>query len=974
MSLTVCPECSKLVQGSAQKCPFCGANFPQSLSLALASQDSKSDVKAILQTILSERFNHVETKEIKFRFGSRVLSYPSSMQLFARIYGKYYSVGQKLREKYYALYKSAGNIHTVLTSLTQQVIGDIDIVVQEAIKDLYDCGIMISDDNFKKKYNINFPYLIVSLYQQYEENLKEKQHIEINKEIKKAGRRWQGGGFGIEGAIKGAAKAEMLNFATEALHSLFGDNSDEARNRRELIEIYFNESNKEGFADSVYDCCEDILFGIGQEMADNLINTGNFHSNSEEVASIYENTIKFEKDPDRLFYNMVSCIQHEPENIKYYTPILQDLFEKNCDLKSFLIFWNLNELYDTLEESYRKGIIENINNPFVKNRCKTIIQIIGSPTGSSVTSDLDSGVDSHALHKNAVVVKGKVIKGEPTVIKSFFSFMEANEVKPLLSANIGVICNLNMTQVNTGCIGKTYYFILKISKENVDMLKNSAYLVDAESFSQPGSNLYATYEENGQKKVWGFVEESIEHAKYTHIFIKNDNYISNLGITFNSSSNEIRKIYGDAIERYFYAKNDSVSNAKYAVEFEQAEKFLCYNLLEEEYFIRFYFDKSQKLILVAYIKETDSKEYRIIKALEERVESGDIESKIALEHWDESKDLDLEVLFSSWIKAWQNDAKEQFHIANCYKCGTNIKQDDDMALNWYKKAAKNGHSEAKIILEHWEEFNDWKIENEENILSQYIKAWQGDSTALFELANDYKLNNDDNALEYYKKAAENGSPEAKTIVEHWEDFKNFETTDEDLILSWAKAFRGNANEQFNIGNAYKYGNGLERNNDVAMEWYRKAAENGHPDSKIIVDHWDEYKNLYPKDDYDKIISLWLKAWKGDAEAQYKLSVYFPNDSAESAFWREKAAKSGSIEAKFETNMEFIVYIVLAVICYGLGNFFTSSFLQWLFALGFGSACILGITLKLIKDIKKREKARNILIAIFIIWLTLQALL
>ena len=391
MSLTVCPECSKLVQGSTQKCPFCGANFPQSLSLTLASQDNKSDVQAILQNILAERFNHAETEEVKFRFGPRVLSYPFSLQLFARIYGKYYSVGQKLREKYYALYESAGNIHTVLTSLTQQVIGDIDIVMQEAIKDLYDCGIMISADNFKKKYNISFPYLIVSLYQQYEENFKEKQHIEMNKEIEKAGRRWQGGGFGIKGAIKGAVKAEVLNFATEALHSLFGDNSDEARNRRELIEIYRNESNKEGFADSVFDCCQLILFGTGREMTNDFVKLGDFQGSSEETASLYENTIKFEKDPERLFYNMVSCIQQEPENIKYYTPILQDLFEKNCDLKSFLSFWNLNELYDTLEESYRESIVANITNPLIKNISKTIIQVTGQAICRQPCSHLEAG-------------------------------------------------------------------------------------------------------------------------------------------------------------------------------------------------------------------------------------------------------------------------------------------------------------------------------------------------------------------------------------------------------------------------------------------------------------------------------------------------------------------------------------------------------------------------------------------------------
>ena len=954
MSLTVCPECSKLVQGSAQKCPFCGANFPQSLSLALASQDSKSDVKAILQTILSERFNHVETKEIKFRFGSRVLSYPSSMQLFARIYGKYYSVGQKLREKYYALYKSAGNIHTVLTSLTQQVIGDIDIVVQEAIKDLYDCGIMISDDNFKKKYNINFPYLIVSLYQQYEENLKEKQHIEINKEIKKAGRRWQGGGFGIKGAIKGAVKAEVLNFATEALHSLFGDNSDEARNRRELIEIYRNESNKEGFADSVFDCCQLILFGTGREMTNDFVKLGDFQGSSEETASLYENTIKFEKDPERLFYNMVSCIQQEPEKIKYYTPILQDLFEKNCDLKSFLSFWNLNELYDTLEESYRESIVANITNPLIKNISKTIIQVTGSPIQK----------------ENRIIVEGKVIKGDTQCL---LAFMTKDGVRPLYAfVTDHLTFNLKGAPVEETSIGKKYYFIFDNEHENLNLnvIKDAFFMIDLEAFLSPESALYATYEKNGQKKIWGFAEESKEHSQYIYVFTKNDGYTSNLEITFNSSLNKIKEIYGNVVERYFYAKNDPVYNCgkelgwKDTDELEHAEKFLSYNF-GNKYIIRFYFNESQELVLVAYLKCIES----ISNDLEKEAKNGDAIAKICLEHWDEFQDIDLSrsrkaPLFSSWIKAWQGDTEEQFHLANCYKCGTDIEQDDDMALNWYKKAAENGHPEAKIILEHWEDFDIWKIEDEETILSLYVKAWKGDAEALFHIANDYMIfldNKDEDdyekALEYYKKAAENGFPEAKTIVEHWEDFKNFETTDEDLIISWVKATEGDVDEQFKMGHTCK-----------SLKWYKIAAENGHPDSKIIVEHWDEYKDLNPWDDNSKKVTIWLKAWQGDSKAQYELSKYFPEDSDQADIWLNKAASGGNSAAKAQINEKFFGSLGCAGICLILSMFFSSVFWSSLFAGGFWFLLFFGISFKFVKNIKIRNTIWAILIVLFILGL------
>ena len=33
--------------------------------------------------------------------------------------------------------------------------------------------------------------------------------------------------------------------------------------------------------------------------------------------------------------------------------------------------------------------------------------------------------------------------------------------------------------------------------------------------------------------------------------------------------------------------------------------------------------------------------------------------------------------------------------------------------------------------------------------------------------------------------------------------------------------------QFELGNAYLMGNGVEENDEIAMEWFEKAAENGN---------------------------------------------------------------------------------------------------------------------------------------------------
>lgn len=49
---------------------------------------------------------------------------------------------------------------------------------------------------------------------------------------------------------------------------------------------------------------------------------------------------------------------------------------------------------------------------------------------------------------------------------------------------------------------------------------------------------------------------------------------------------------------------------------------------------------------------------------------------------------------------------------------------------------------------------------------------------------------------------------------------------------WQKvAEQGYAYAQYNLGIMYQYGQGVEQSNEKAVEWYRKAADQGDPDAK-----------------------------------------------------------------------------------------------------------------------------------------------
>ena len=46
--------------------------------------------------------------------------------------------------------------------------------------------------------------------------------------------------------------------------------------------------------------------------------------------------------------------------------------------------------------------------------------------------------------------------------------------------------------------------------------------------------------------------------------------------------------------------------------------------------------------------------------------------------------------------------------------------------------------------------------------------------------------------------------------------------------------QGNAQAQYNLGTLYQNGQGIEKNDKKAFEWYRKAASNGHSQAKLVL--------------------------------------------------------------------------------------------------------------------------------------------
>jgi uncharacterized protein len=92
---------------------------------------------------------------------------------------------------------------------------------------------------------------------------------------------------------------------------------------------------------------------------------------------------------------------------------------------------------------------------------------------------------------------------------------------------------------------------------------------------------------------------------------------------------------------------------------------------------------------------------------------------------------------------------------------------------------------------------------------------------------------------------------------------------EAAVKQWREpALKGDADAQFNMGQAYKMGRGVKADLVVALDWYRKAAAQGHLQAADSYGHLLHYQNKIP----ESLPYLQASAERGDPRAQYLLAT------------------------------------------------------------------------------------------------------
>jgi TPR repeat protein len=136
--------------------------------------------------------------------------------------------------------------------------------------------------------------------------------------------------------------------------------------------------------------------------------------------------------------------------------------------------------------------------------------------------------------------------------------------------------------------------------------------------------------------------------------------------------------------------------------------------------------------------------------------------------------------------------------------------------------------------------------------------------------------------------------------------------DENQAVLWYRkaAEQGDAEAQFELGFIYANGQGVPKDDKLALTWYSKAAEQGHKTAQNNLGAMYHNGQGVPRD-YEQAIAWYRKAAdQGEAIAQFNLGYLYvngqgvPQDAKQAAEWYQKAAEQGNASAQVKIGLMY----------------------------------------------------------------------
>ncbi len=224
-------------------------------------------------------------------------------------------------------------------------------------------------------------------------------------------------------------------------------------------------------------------------------------------------------------------------------------------------------------------------------------------------------------------------------------------------------------------------------------------------------------------------------------------------------------------------------------------------------------------------------------------------------------------------RARQGQAAAQVQVAHAYEAGEVVAPDITQAVTWYQKAAAQGDSSAAYALAQLYLTGE-KLDRDMDSGVSYLKlaAEKNYAPAQYALGRLYQTGTDNlpehlgQAAWWWLKAAAQNDADAQAALEQVQaENPELIAQVKQLIEAEQKAQHGDGASALLLADTYQAGQALEKNEDIAEEWYQKAAA-----LNVAPAQYALYKRYAANDELKALEYLQKAAEGGLAPAQYEV--------------------------------------------------------------------------------------------------------
>lgn len=200
-------------------------------------------------------------------------------------------------------------------------------------------------------------------------------------------------------------------------------------------------------------------------------------------------------------------------------------------------------------------------------------------------------------------------------------------------------------------------------------------------------------------------------------------------------------------------------------------------------------------------------------------------------------------LFQEKLKeAVQGDVDAQYETGAMYQNGRGTPTDRKRAIEWFQKAAEQGHQQSILRLARMESNQkrferELKLAESGNMESQYsVGTMYANGTGV-----DVDL---EQARQWYTLAAEQGHEKAEYKLGYLYYRELGDKTNVTEAFKWFSmaARKGNAPAQFYLGRMYADGEAVSKNHNQALKWLRLSMEGGFDQAREEMNRIEDSMN------------------------------------------------------------------------------------------------------------------------------------